>query len=59
MQNTTNKYGAIGTPTQTEVNADVPESLGVSALLVTPSCDCQTSQAPFGMDIVLDTNERK
>ena len=36
IQNTTNKYGAIGTPTKTEVNSDVPEWLGVSALLVTP-----------------------
>ena len=44
IQNTTNKYGAIGTPTKTEVNSDVPEWLGVSALLVTLSCDCQTSK---------------
>jgi hypothetical protein len=36
IQNTTNKYGAIGTPTKTDVNSDVPEWLGVSALLVTP-----------------------
>jgi hypothetical protein len=35
IQNTTNKYGTIGTPTKTEVNSYVPEWLGVSALLVT------------------------
>ena len=36
LQNTTTKYWATRTPTKTGLNSDVPEWLGVSALLVTP-----------------------